>query len=101
MCDDQSRVLAGEFSQVAQDLSLRLAVERRGRLVENIDAGMLEGGARDRNPLLLTTRQLHATFTDLGFITIRQAHDELVQMRDPRGVLDLLPGAAVLAEGDV
>src|SRR5512143_481862 len=48
------------------DQPLGYGVERRGRLVEDEDPGILEQDPGDGDPLLLTTRQLVAALADDG-----------------------------------
>ena len=43
---------------------LRLAVEARGRLVQDQDRRIGQEGARDRHPLALAARQLDAALAD-------------------------------------
>jgi hypothetical protein len=57
--------------------ALRLGVEGRGGLVEDQDGGVLEEGARDRDPLALTAGQARAALADARGETFRQRLDEL------------------------
>src|SRR5436309_3024875 len=59
-------------------------------LVENEDRRVLEKGASERNALALATREAHATLTDLRLVSIRQANDELMSVREFRRFYDLL-----------
>src|SRR5262249_7543428 len=63
--DERGAVLRHPLERVL-DLLLRVAVERRGRLVEHQDRRRLEDGARDRHALLLAAGELQAALADLG-----------------------------------
>ena len=53
-------------AQARLDLLLGLGVERRGRLVEQQDARVLQDGAGDRDALLLAAGELQAALADHG-----------------------------------
>ena len=61
-------------------------VERRGRLVEQQDRRRLEDRARDGDALLLAARQLQAALADLRLVAVRQRADEVVDLRELRGL---------------
>src|SRR5436309_8801358 len=62
-------------------------------LVENEDGRVLEKGTGERDALALAARQAHAAFTDLCLVSVRQASDELMSVRERRRVDDLVfPG---------
>ena len=50
------------------DRRLDLAVQRGGRLVQHQDRRVLQDHPRQRHPLPLAARQLHAAFADMGVI---------------------------------
>ncbi len=58
----------------------RLAVERRGGLVEDQDRRVLVDRAGDRQPLALAARQLAAVVADRGVDALRQRLDEVEQV---------------------
>uniref|UniRef100_A0A0A8XUT2 Uncharacterized protein n=1 Tax=Arundo donax TaxID=35708 RepID=A0A0A8XUT2_ARUDO len=68
---------------------LRLGVERAGGLVQQQDRRVLEHGAGDGDPLLLTAGQLQAAITHLGVVAVGQLDDEGVGVSDPGGLLHL------------
>ena len=69
--------------------------------------GAFEDGAGDRDALLLAAGELQAALADLGLVAVRRHADEAVDLREPRGLLDLgvarLPAAVadVVADGVV
>ena len=101
MGDHQGGAAAAHLFQRALDLLLGAGVERAGRLVEQQDLRVLQDGARDRHPLLLAARQLQAAFADRRLVAQRQRHDEIVDARQPGGLLDFLAGASGPAVADV
>ena len=70
-----------------------LAVEARGRFVENQDRRVGENRARDRDALALAARQPHAALADDRVVALLELLDELVAVRDPADRLDLLARA--------
>ena len=52
---------------------LGLRIERRGGFVQDEDARVAEDLARDRDPLALPRRQLHAALADAGLEALREA----------------------------
>ncbi len=63
------------------DRMLRVRVERRGRLVQNQQLGLLDDRTRDRDPLLLPARELAARLADLAVVTLRETLDKVVRAR--------------------
>ena len=63
------------------DLLLADRIEMRGRFVEDQDRRVLQEGARDRNSLALTARQLHAAFADAGREALGEPVDKLAERR--------------------
>ena len=55
------------------DLALGVAVERRGRLVEDQDRRRLQDGAGDRHALLLAAGQFQPALADLGLVAVAAA----------------------------
>ena len=73
-----------------QLLALRVEIARC--LVQNQNLRCLQDRPRDREALLLPARQLDATLADEGLVSIGQIFDELVGVRAPGGILDLVIG---------
>ena len=73
---------AAQRAQAVLDQRLALAVEARGRLVEDQDARIGEDRARDRDALALAARQLHAALADDRVVPLLELLDELVGVRD-------------------
>jgi len=61
----QRHALAGEVDDHVQHFLDHLRIERRGRLVEQHDAGLQAQRARDRHPLLLPAGKLKRIFVRL------------------------------------
>ena len=83
------------------DVSLGVAVERRGRFVEQQDRRAFENGAGDGDALLLAAGQFQAALADLGFIALRRTTDETVDLRLTRGFLDFGVARVPAAVADV
>src|SRR5688572_32852913 len=96
--NDERRAAASHLSQVLQYLSFRPTVERRCRFIEDEDSWSLESGSRDRNPLSLAPRQLEAALSDDRVIAFALTTDEVVQIGDVRGRLDLRVARAESSE---
>ena len=91
----------------ALDEPLARGVERRGRLVEDQDARILQEHPGDREPLLLASGHPVATLADDGVVAVGEVDDPLVDERRTRGRLELSVGGVragveeVLADGRV
>src|SRR5579883_2599372 len=83
------------------DQRLRLAVEARGRLVQDQDARISQEGARDRHTLALAAGQLDAALAHPRGVALRLALDERIGMREPGCPLDLRLRRIGPAIGDV
>ena len=92
---------ARNLDEIGQYLSLSSAVQGRSRLIEDIDARALERRTRDRDPLLLATRQFQASLADDGLVAVGQTDDEVVDVGQPGRPFDLVFMAAMSTEGDV
>src|SRR5262249_36590229 len=87
--NDERRAAAAQRPQAVLNERLALAVEARGRFVEQQDARVRENRARDRDALALAARQPHAALTDDGVVLLLEAVDELVGVRDSTDALDV------------
>ena len=75
--------------QIGTDDRLALRVERARRFVEDEDGRIVDQRARDRQPLLLTARQVGRSFLDVGVVAVRHSLDEFVgagQMGGTHGI---------------
>ena len=81
MRDDNSCPVAHQRVEGAAHLRLADGVEMRGCFVEDQGRRVLQKGARDRDPLALPARELHATFPDFGVEALRQARDKFRERR--------------------
>ena len=87
--DDQLRPALTRHGEVAHDLGLGRAVERRCGFIEDEDPRVLEIGPRDRQPLPLAARELQPPVTHDRLVLQRQGFDEIRKRRHPRGLADL------------
>ena len=78
-----------------------LRVERARRLVEDEHGRVAKDGAGDRHPLLLAAREAVAALADERVVAVLEAGDQVVDVRRPRGVLDLLVGRVGPREAQV
>ena len=107
MRDDQRGAIARHAVELVLDVPLGVAVERRGRLVEQQDRRALQNGAGNGDALLLAARQFQAALADFGLVALGRAPDEAVDLRLARRLLDLgvarIPAAVadVVADGVV
>src|SRR5580704_2591860 len=69
---------------------LRFRVEAGSCFIENQDPRLGENGARNRNPLALASRELHATLADHGLILVGKRLGELVHAGDAAGTQDFV-----------
>jgi hypothetical protein len=99
--DDQRRAALHQVAERLLDELFALGVEAAGRLVQDQDAGRLEHDPGDRQPLPLPARQPHPPLADQGLVAVGQALDELVGVRPPSRLLDLLGAGVRPAVGDV
>ena len=70
--DDQRGAVLGNAVERILDVPLGVAVERRGRLVEQQDRRAFQDGARDGDALLLAAGELEAALADLGVVALRR-----------------------------
>src|SRR5262249_60874978 len=88
--DDEGGAAGAQRLQAILNHRFALAVEARGRLVENQDPRVGENRARDRDALPLPARQPDAALADDRVVAPLEALDELVAVRDPADRLALL-----------
>ncbi|EGY00670.1 hypothetical protein AZA_76900 [Nitrospirillum viridazoti Y2] len=99
--DDQGGAPLLQPAQGVLHQALGLAVQRRGRLVQQQHRGVLQHGAGDGDALALAAGQLHAILAHPGVIALGQAQDEVVCRRRLGRRLDLLLRGAHAAIGDI
>jgi hypothetical protein len=90
MGDDQRGAADGGQFQLGLDGFFRLRIEGRSGLVEDQYRRVLEQRSGDGDPLFLAAGKLEAPLTDAGFIALRQALDEGMQMGGLGGGKDFL-----------
>jgi len=88
--DKQSRPPLRQSPQGADDGTFVLFVESRRWLVQNQDRCVANCSPSDGDPLPLAVRQRYTAFAENRVVTLRQAFDELVGIRQARGCFDLL-----------
>src|SRR3989441_3198604 len=81
--------------------ALRLAVERARGFVQDQDRGVRDDRAGDRDALALAAREANSPIADHRVVPIGQRHDEVVRVRDLRGVEDVCLRDLVPAVCDV
>ena len=79
--------VASRGPQAAQDLLLRVGVDRGERVVQDQDARLGRQGPREGRALLLPARQGQAALADEGVVAAREVGDVLRELRDVRGRL--------------
>ena len=82
--DDDRRAAAHRGLERRLHGALAFGVERRGRFVEQQQRRILEDRARDGEPLALAAGQAQPALADLGSVALRQAQDELLDVRGAR-----------------
>ena len=90
--DDDRRPPLHHLAQPEPDVRLGRRVHRGRGVVEDEDARVDDQGAGDRDPLALPARERDPAFADDGVVAVRELGDELVRLREPRRLLDLLVG---------
>ena len=68
-----------EFFERLLNLHFGLGIERRGSLVEQKNRRVFQDGARNRNPLLLSTGEKAALVADHGLIALGLGHNEIMR----------------------
>ena len=99
--DRDRRPALGQPLERLLDGALGLRVERGRRLVEDEDRRVAQDRPRDRDPLPLAAREAVAALADDGLVAVREAGDQLVDLRRARGLLDLLVGRVGPREAEV
>src|SRR5260221_2834208 len=99
--DHERRAPPPQRAQTVLDHGLALAVEARGRLVQDQDAWIGEDCPGDRDALALTARELDATLAHHGVVLLFEALDELLAVRHAAHGADLLRRGVGPRERDV
>ena len=71
--------------QVGADHRLALRIECAGRLVEDAEWRIVDQRACDRQPLLLSAREVGRTFLNVGLVAVRHPLDEFLGAGETRG----------------
>ena len=77
---------------------LALGIESRSRLVEDEKVGVLQHRTRNAESLTLTTRELCSTITNIGIVTLRTLHNEVVGICHLARLGNLLVGSTAATE---
>ena len=88
--DHDRRSAATDRLQGALDRRLGLVVDARGRFVQHQDRRILQDRPRHRDPLALTAGEFLPPLPDDGVVPVRQGENELVRLREPSGLDDVL-----------
>src|SRR5438132_3610026 len=75
-CD--GRASGHNAAEIILDRPLRFRIERAGCFVENKNRWIVINGTRNRDALLLSTRDRETRFTDFRLITHGETHDEII-----------------------
>src|ERR1700683_3181288 len=78
MSNDDDGAPVHDRTHVVLNDPFALVVERRGRLVQNENAGICHKRPRNRDTLTLAARKIGATFFDHRVVALRQLSDEFV-----------------------
>ena len=78
-----------------------LRVDRGQRLVEDQDRRIAQQGAGDRQPLPLSSRQVHPPLAEHGLVALRQLPDKIMRIGVARGGFEFLLGRLGFAETQV
>src|SRR5579862_2193372 len=78
VCDHKGGAALHELVQSRLDHGLRLGIERTGRLVEDQDPRLSQECPRDRKPLALASRELHAALAHDRVIALRKSLRKLI-----------------------
>ena len=84
MRDDESRPVLCQVFQRLLDHPLTLVIQGTRGLVEDEHGRILQKDPGNAQPLLLPAGELYAALTDIGVITFRQRHNEIVRVGFPR-----------------
>ena len=71
-------------------------IQGGGGLVQDQDARVLKHHAGNREPLLFAAGELEPSVADLGVVAVGLVHNEVVDVRDAAGGLQLLSGRVLL-----
>src|SRR4029453_8299935 len=99
--DDEGGAPGTEFPERLPNQSFGLGVDACRGVVEDQHPGIHEKGARDRQPLPLTTAQGNSAFADDCPVTLVEAFNELMRLGRACGLFDLLAGGGGATVGDV
>ena len=101
MRDDEARATGHERLHGVDDGLLGARVHARGGLVQDEDGRVAEHGARDREQLALAGAHRVRIVGEHGVIAVRQGADEVVHVRRPGGLNDLVARGVGAPVGDV
>src|SRR5581483_8333393 len=82
-------------------LQLRLAVKRRGRLVEQYDRRVLDQRPCDGDTLALSARELQSMLADRRIVAVREGEDEIMRVGGLGGCDDFRLTRTRFAEGNI
>src|SRR5690606_21272497 len=80
MRNHQRTVIARDLLELRLYGLLGMRIQCRRRFIKNQYGWLLEQGARNRDALLFTTRQFETTLAHHGVVTVRQRHDEIMNI---------------------
>src|SRR6266852_6819922 len=99
--NDQSSSIAHELLQGSMNQRLIFSVGGAGKFVQNQDARIAKDRAGQGDALSLAAGKLGAGFTDLGLITVRQAHDKFMDVGFIGSGFDFFLARPAIAVGNI
>ncbi len=88
--DDDDGSIGEEPVDRTLDEALRLAIQRRGGLIEDEDGRVAQYRTGDGDPLALPTGETHTSIAEHSVVALGGGHDELMRVRGSCGRFDLL-----------
>src|SRR5690242_21571667 len=80
MRDDECSSASHDFLKRRYQIGFGADIKRARRLVENEQYSVFQKCARDREALALSAGEARSAFADLGVVSLRQSHNELMRM---------------------
>ena len=99
--DDEFGGIGNVGAESLPDQRVGTGIDRAGRIVEDQDLRTFEQRPRDAETLFLPARDIGAALLDLGFVSVGETADELIRLREPTRLGDLLVGRAGVAPEQV
>ncbi len=89
MRDDNPCMLSDIRQECLLEKTLGLVIQCRGGLIKDEDLRAAQDGARNADPLPLTTGKTHTAIANARLVSIFQMHDKVVRLRNARSCFHL------------